>query len=167
MSMRHILSFDRSNKARVAVDALSCKCSTTFPYIALDDLFFAWINLAMNGEPQQKVRSAAHDLSEAALGGALSVSGRNFVDAYGRTVLLRGLNVSAISKLQVSRRRIIPDTGTGTNEQRCCLYRTQAHEAQWTESPLGRFLRASFRLFRWQTVSSRRGTRFQAQIELS
>lgn len=42
---------------------------------------------------------AAHDLSEAALRGPIRVSEGRFVDGYGRTLALRGLNVSGASKL--------------------------------------------------------------------
>ncbi|KAF4465848.1 glycoside hydrolase family 5 [Fusarium albosuccineum] len=42
---------------------------------------------------------AAADLSEAALGGPIRIQGSRFVDNYGRTLSLRGLNVSGASKL--------------------------------------------------------------------
>lgn len=42
---------------------------------------------------------AAHDLSEDALGGPLRISNGNFIDNHGRTLCLRGLNVSGASKL--------------------------------------------------------------------
>ncbi|KAF4983371.1 hypothetical protein FZEAL_1223 [Fusarium zealandicum] len=42
---------------------------------------------------------AATDLSEAALGGQIRIEGHRFVDAYDRTLSLRGLNVSGASKL--------------------------------------------------------------------
>ncbi|KAI8667142.1 hypothetical protein NCS56_00849500 [Fusarium sp. Ph1] len=42
---------------------------------------------------------AAADLSEAALGGPIRIEGSHFVDAHGRILSLRGLNVSGASKL--------------------------------------------------------------------
>lgn len=42
---------------------------------------------------------AAHDLSEAALGGPIRIDRGQFVDGHGRTLSLRGLNVSGASKL--------------------------------------------------------------------
>lgn len=42
---------------------------------------------------------AAHDLSEKALGGPIGIRDDHFVDAYGRRLELRGLNVSGSSKL--------------------------------------------------------------------
>lgn len=44
-------------------------------------------------------KHAAQDLSEAALGGPLRIGNGQFIDNYGRTVCLRGLNVSGASKL--------------------------------------------------------------------
>ncbi|PKI84859.1 hypothetical protein MVES_000809 [Malassezia vespertilionis] len=41
----------------------------------------------------------AHDLSDAALGGKIRTRGRYLSDAHGRTLLLRGMNVSGVSKL--------------------------------------------------------------------
>ncbi|KAI5460858.1 glycoside hydrolase superfamily [Mariannaea sp. PMI_226] len=41
----------------------------------------------------------AQDLSDAALGGPLTIQGDHFVDRYGRVIALRGLNVSPASKL--------------------------------------------------------------------
>ncbi|KAH7324907.1 glycoside hydrolase superfamily [Stachybotrys elegans] len=45
------------------------------------------------------MRIPAQDLSEAALGGPIRVQGDRFVDSYGRTLSLRGFNVSGASKL--------------------------------------------------------------------
>ncbi|ORY70465.1 glycoside hydrolase superfamily [Pseudomassariella vexata] len=42
---------------------------------------------------------AAHDLSDAALGGSIRIQDGHFTDGYGRTLSLRGLNVSGSSKL--------------------------------------------------------------------
>ncbi|KAM0561390.1 hypothetical protein ACHAPJ_003271 [Fusarium lateritium] len=42
---------------------------------------------------------AAADLSDAALGGPIRIEGDQFTDSYGRTLSLRGLNVSGASKL--------------------------------------------------------------------
>lgn len=42
---------------------------------------------------------AAQDLSHAALGGPIRISDGQFVDAFGRTLYLRGLNISGASKL--------------------------------------------------------------------
>ncbi|KAF7561230.1 hypothetical protein G7046_g2932 [Stylonectria norvegica] len=42
---------------------------------------------------------AAHDLSDAALGGPISIQDGQFVDGYGRILSLHGLNVSGASKL--------------------------------------------------------------------
>ncbi|KAI0123447.1 glycoside hydrolase superfamily [Xylariales sp. AK1849] len=44
---------------------------------------------------------AAQDLSDAALGGSISIQDGHFVDGYGRTVSLRGYNVSGASKLPI------------------------------------------------------------------
>ncbi|OLN87493.1 putative glycosyl hydrolase YIR007W-like protein 2 [Colletotrichum chlorophyti] len=42
---------------------------------------------------------AAQDLSDAALGGPIALENGHFVDGYGRTLTLRGLNISGASKL--------------------------------------------------------------------
>ncbi|CAG9941770.1 unnamed protein product [Clonostachys rosea f. rosea IK726] len=42
---------------------------------------------------------AAQDLSEAAVGGPIAINDGRFVDAFGRTLSLRGLNISGSSKL--------------------------------------------------------------------
>lgn len=44
-------------------------------------------------------RSAAHDLSEAALGGPMRLDDGRLVDGYGRTLSLRGYNVAGASKM--------------------------------------------------------------------
>jgi hypothetical protein len=42
---------------------------------------------------------AAHDLSDSALGGPIRIRKGQFVDGHGRTLSLRGMNVSGASKL--------------------------------------------------------------------
>lgn len=45
--------------------------------------------------------AAAHDLSDSVLGGPIQVQDSRLTDAYGRTLLLRGVNIGGASKLYV------------------------------------------------------------------
>lgn len=45
--------------------------------------------------------AAAHDLSDNVLGGPIQVQYSRLIDAYGRTLLLRGVNIGGASKLYV------------------------------------------------------------------
>jgi hypothetical protein len=53
----------------------------------------------MHNEASDMQLHAAADLSDAALGGVLGIEDGRFVDGFGRTVMLRGWNVSGASKL--------------------------------------------------------------------
>lgn len=46
--------------------------------------------------------AAAHDLSDSALGGPIQIHDSRLTDAFGRTLLLRGVNIGGASKLYVT-----------------------------------------------------------------
>jgi hypothetical protein len=57
---------------------------------------------AMNSHGEDSGSQGAVDLSAAALGGDVKISGRHFVDSSGRVLLMHGMNVSSMSKLCVA-----------------------------------------------------------------